>query len=233
MEGAGCADTHVRPGVMRGAMIVTSKKDPQQVKAYAGNAKRLVIIGCSECAAVCRTGGSEQVKEMAELFADREVLATISIESPCDKRITARDLKRIDEEIAGADAVIALTCGSGVQAIAEVTGREIIAALDTHFLGMVERLGKFYERCSHCGSCILNDTAGICPVTRCPKSMRNGPCEGIQDTKCEVFTDRECVWHTIYEKLKERGQLERFTVYHEPVDWSKCMSPREELWERS
>jgi ferredoxin len=230
--GPGAADGAGEPGAQRGVMIVTTKKDPQQILDIAKDAKRIVIIGCSECAAVCQTGGSEQVKEMAARFADREVVATISIESPCDKRITARDLKRIEEELGAADTVIALTCGSGVQAIAEVTGREIIAALDTHFLGMVERLGKFHERCSHCGSCILNDTAGICPVTRCPKGMRNGPCEGINGTKCEVFEDRACVWNEIYETLKARGRLDRFTVYHEPANWARCMSPREELWER-
>ncbi|RPI95968.1 MAG: 5,10-methylenetetrahydrofolate reductase, partial [Spirochaetales bacterium] len=79
-------------------MIVTHKKDPGIVKKYASDARKIIIVGCSECAAVCRTGGSEQVKEMAEHFSDCEVLATISIESPCDKRISARDFRRIEEE---------------------------------------------------------------------------------------------------------------------------------------
>jgi len=213
-------------------MIVTHKKDPGIVKKYASDARKIIIVGCSECAAVCRTGGSEQVKEMAEHFSDREVLATISIESPCDKRISARDFRRIEEELSGADALIVLTCGTGAQAIAEVTGKRVVAALDTDFAGMVERLGRFYERCSHCGECILNETAMLCPVTLCPKGVRNGPCEGIKGTRCEVYEDRDCVWHTIYRRLEERGELDRFTAYHEPVDWSKCHSPREAIWER-
>ncbi len=213
-------------------MIVTSKKDPADVRKFTGDSRKLIIIGCSECAAVCRTGGSEQVKEMAQLMSDREVLATISIESPCDKRISTRDLRRIEEEMAAADAVIALTCGSGVQALAEITGKKVVAALDTHFLGMVERLGKFYEKCSHCGNCILNDTAGICPVTLCPKGLRNGPCEGIDGARCEVYEDRDCVWHTIHEKLKSLNSMDSFTMYHDPVDWASCHTPREEIQER-
>lgn len=211
-------------------MIVTRKKDIDSIREHLADARSVVIVGCSECAAVCRTGGSEQVKEMSGLLADRTVCATISIESPCDKRITSRDLKRLARELEEADAIVALTCGSGAQAIAEVSGKRVIAALDTSFLGMVERLGRFYERCSQCGECILNDTAGICPVTLCPKQVRNGPCDGVRaDGTCEVFEDRPCVWRTIHERLSARNHPERFTAYHPPVCWSHHHVPREEL----
>lgn len=213
-------------------MIVTSKKDLGLVKGLLKNKKNLVIVGCAECAAVCQTGGSEQVKQMTEALADWNVLATISIQSPCDKRISSRDMKRIAEEVEGADAIVALTCGSGAQALDEVTSKPVIAALDTHFLGMVERLGRFYERCSHCGQCIINDTAGLCAVTACPRSIRNGPCEHITGTKCDVYPERDCVWHSIYERMKSRGTVDAFTAYHGPVDWAEHHSPREELWQR-
>ena len=166
---------------------------------------------------------------MAEYLSDSKVIATISIESPCDKRVSARDLRRIESELEKAEAIIALTCGSGVQAISEITRKMVIAALDTCFLGMVERLGIFYERCSQCGECILNDTAEICPVTLCPKGIMNGPCEGIIGERCESNEERECVWHTIYTRLEERDQLDNFTKYHEPIDWRKRVLPREEI----
>ena len=211
-------------------MIVTRKKDINAVKDLLEGRKNLVIVGCAECAAVCRTGGSEQVRKMAETLSDWNILATISIQSPCDKRISTRDMKRIAEEVEGADAILALTCGSGVQALDEVTSKPVIAALDTHFLGMVERLGSFYERCSHCGDCIINDTGGICGVTLCPKSIRNGPCEGINGTKCEVYPEKDCVWHLIHERLAARGCGDSFLRYHEPVNWDETHSPGEEVW---
>lgn len=211
-------------------MIVTRKKDISDIREHLSGRDRIVIIGCSECAAVCRTGGSEQVKELAAALADKTVTATLSIESPCDKRITSRDLKRIAYELDEADAIVALTCGSGVQAIAETSGREVVAALDTFFLGMVERLGRFYERCAQCGRCILNDTADLCPVARCPKQIRNGPCDGVRaNAMCEVYEDRECVWHTIYGRLTAAQRATLFTTYHEPVDWSENHTPREEI----
>ncbi len=213
-------------------MIVTSKKDIGEIKKLIGDRRRIVIVGCSECAAACQTGGSEQVREMADALSDKTILATISIQAPCDKRISTRDIKRIAEEVDGADTLVALTCGSGVQALAEVTGKQVIAALDTDFLGMVERLGRFYERCSHCGTCLLNDTASLCPVTLCPKGLRNGPCEGIRGAMCEVFEDKECVWHTIYERLAANGETARYTRYHEPVRWESTHFPREVIWEK-
>jgi ferredoxin len=214
-------------------MIVTHKKDINQIKSRIHGKKNLIIVGCSECAAVCHTGGSEQVTDMVKNLPDNDILATISIESPCDKRITARDMRRITEEIDRADAIVALTCGSGVQAIHEVTGKPVIAALNTDFLGMVERLGKFYERCSHCGDCMLNDTAGLCPITLCPKSIKNGPCEGIKGTNCEVIENYQCVWHSIYMIQKERNELSNFTIFHKPSACEKNHLPRVSVWEKN
>ena len=213
-------------------MIVTKKKNIDQIREYLTGAENIIIVGCSECAAICQTGGSEQVKEMDDSLSDKNILATISIESPCDMRIASRDFRRIAEELEKTDVIVVLACGSGVQAIQEISGKPALAALDTCFLGTVERLGRFFERCSHCGDCILNDTAGICPVTCCPKGIRNGPCEGIKGTRCEIDEDTECVWHTIYERLKEQGRLEKYTTYHEPIEWSACHSPQKDIWER-
>ncbi len=214
------------------SMIVTTKKDFNEILTHIANMRKIVIVGCAECAAVCQTGGSQQVDEMADALSGKEILATISIQSPCDKRISARDMKRIAEETGEADAILALTCGSGVQALSEVTGKRVIAALNTHFLGMVERVGRFYERCSHCGECILNDTAGICPVTRCPRRIKNGPCEFIMGNKCDINPETECVWHTIYNRLKELGSEKQFLSYHAPTRWEHHHSPQEAVWQK-
>jgi hypothetical protein len=65
------------------------------------------------------------------------------------------------------------------------------------------------ERCLACGDCILHLTGGICPITRCPKSLLNGPCGGVYEGKCEVDRTNDCVWILIYRRLKELGQLDK------------------------
>jgi hypothetical protein len=63
---------------------------------------------------------------------------------------------------------------------------------------------------------------GFCPVTRCPKSMLNGPCGGSSDGKCEINSEMECVWDCIYQELKKKGKLDVLMAIQKPKDWSKA-----------
>lgn len=53
--------------------------------------------------------------------------------------------------------------------------------------------------CKTCGQCILTHTKLICPMN-CPKGLRNGPCGGTLDGKCEVIPEIDCVWTRIEQK---------------------------------
>ena len=72
--------------------------------------------------------------------------------------------------------------------------------------------GKLFD-CQTCGQCILSHTAMICPMN-CPKGLRNGPCGGTLDGKCEVLPDRECVWLRIGRRLP----IKPGTVHPPPSD---------------
>ena len=52
-------------------------------------------------------------------------------------------MRRAVSQTAAADGVVCLSCGGGVQAVASVLGRPVVAGLDAHFAGTVERLGLF------------------------------------------------------------------------------------------
>lgn len=56
--------------------------------------------------------------------------------------------------------------------------------------------------CQTCGQCILSHTKLICPMN-CPKGLRNGPCGGTLDGKCEVLPEMDCVWTNIEVKKNE------------------------------
>jgi hypothetical protein len=93
-------------------------------------------------------------------------------------------------------------------------------------MGEIDREGSFVERCSACGECILELTGGICPVTRCPKGLMNGPCGGVDKGKCEVDKELDCVWALIYNELKEKDRLYLLKEYRPPKDHSKMLKPR-------
>jgi ferredoxin len=206
-------------------MIITKTKD--NLLDYIEKYNKVFIIGCGTCATKCQTGGEKEVNELLNKIRNMNKIASGKvIESPCDLRILRRDLINNKNEINDAEVIVALCCGVGVQTISEFTNKEVIPGLDTLFIGMVERIGKFYEKCRACGHCILYETEGICPITNCPKKLLNGPCGGMRDGKCEV-NDKDCTWVIIYKRLKEYGREEDFKKIREAFDWSSISKPRE------
>ena len=130
-------------------------------------------------------------------------------------RLVKRDLMK-NEQFLQADAIVMLACGAGSQAVAKVSEKTIIPALNSNFIGSTERIGIYKNFCSICGNCILIETRGICPRTRCPKGLVNGPCGGFVDGKCETDQTKDCAWVLIYEKLKKNGKLEKFLTQYIP-----------------
>jgi ferredoxin len=213
-------------------MMITTQKSKEEILALLSPYSKIVIVGCGGCAATCHTGGSEQVKEWEEKILPERVLASLVCEEPCDERLVRRDLRRIKRELDRAEAILVMSCGLGVQTLADVTGKVCLPALDSHFYGKAERLGKFLERCEGCGDCLLAETGGICFLVRCPKRLSHGPCEGMVDGKCEVREEMDCVWKLIYDRLAGLGQEDRLLRIREPLDWSKRVRPRELTWSR-
>ncbi len=132
----------------------------------------------------------------------------------------------------GAEAVVGLSFGDGVQTVAVNVDLPVFPANDTMFLGQVERVGIFHEACKMCGDCILGYTGGICPVTQCAKSLTNGPCGGAKHGKCEVNPENDCAWILIYKRLEKLGRLDLLTAdlpdkSYEAVSWPRTIDNRE------
>ena len=194
-------------------MIITKQKPIEEILDYIKNDSDIFLIGCAVCATTCKTGGEIETKLLSEaLIAKGKKITGWDILNPaCYILESKKLLRRKEKEIAAAESIISLACGGGTQAIAEMTGKPVYPANDTLFQGEIIRLSlqedRFEKKCILCGECILGITGGICPVTRCPKGLRNGPCGGVNKGKCEVDPDRDCAWVLIYNKLKELGQL--------------------------
>jgi ferredoxin len=202
-------------------MIITKSKPEETIDAMIAPFEKLFVVGCGTCSTKCMSGGEEQVAEMVEKLGDR-VIGSQIVEEPCDKRLTRRDLKDYKEKIKEADAVLVMSCGIGVQAIGDYADHIVLPASDTLFMGETERFGIFHSRCYACGDCILDETAGICPITRCAKGLLNGPCGGFVKGKCEVGDyEEDCAWTLIYERLKEQDRMDLFTKFRPPRDFSK------------
>ena len=72
------------------------------------------------------------------------------------------------------DAIVAMSCGDGVQVVAANINVPVYPSNNTMFLGEAVKFGLFKEACHLCGNCVLGTTGGICPISRCAKSLVNG-----------------------------------------------------------
>ena len=122
-----------------------------------------------------------------------------------------------------------MACGLGIQSVKENMRSEkpIHVGCDTLFMGAIDSTGVFLEKCSACGDCVIELTGLICPITRCPKSLLNGPCGGQDKGKCEVDKDRDCAWILIYNELKKQNRLDLLKEIRPPKDHSKTGKPRQ------
>lgn len=192
-------------------MIITEKKHQDEILQSLGGYDNIFIVGCGSCASKCGTGDEKAIAETGEFLKKngKTVLGSIVLDSACDMRLAKRDLLK-NEAFINADAVLSLSCGAGSQSVSQISEKVIIPALNSNFIGSTERIGVYKRFCSICGDCILVKTQGICPRTRCPKSLVNGPCGGFVNGKCETDQTKDCAWVLIYEKLKKNRKEESF-----------------------
>jgi ferredoxin len=211
-------------------MIITKKREFQELMENIKNYKSFFLIGCSECASLCSTGGEPEIKAMKEALEaeGKTVTGGVVAKTGCQVLGTKTELKKFKDELDKSDCILVMSCGAGAQAAVEIfEDKPVYTTNDSLFLGNMTRFQIFDERCSLCGKCILDKTGGICPITACPKGILNGPCGGCKDGKCEVSPDIKCAWVRIYERMKRLDKLQELcenTI--EAKDWSESIKPR-------
>jgi len=211
-------------------MIITKKRDFKELMENVKNYRSFFLIGCSECATLCGTGGEPELKAMKETLEaeGKSVTGTFVAKTGCQVLGTKVELKPFKEAMDKTDCIIVMSCGAGTQTAVDLyEDKAVFASNDSLFLGNMTRLQIFDERCSLCGKCILDKTGGICPITACPKGLLNGPCGGCKDGHCEISPDIKCAWVRIYERMKKLDKLQEFCeVTIEAKDWSASQKPR-------
>jgi len=202
-------------------ITITEQKPMEEILGYLEKSKNVYIIGCGSCATMLHTGGKSEVLEMKEKLeaVGKKVTGWMVIPTACDQ-LTREALIDTASDIEAADAILAMSCAFGVQTINFYTDKPAYPALNTLFVGKEERPGYFIEVCMQCGDCVLAQTAGICPLVRCAKSLMNGPCGGSVEGKCEIDPDTLCAWQMIYDRLAAVGQLDRLEEIEPIKDWS-------------
>ena len=214
-------------------MIVGERKPFDEIKAMVQDHKKVLILGCGTCVSVCMAGGEKEVEllasqlRMASQLDNKDAeFGEATIQRQCDREY----IEPILEEAKSYDAILSMACGAGVQLLADLLETiPVLPALNTRFIGTAEGEGVWIERCRACGSCVLADTGGICPVALCAKSLLHGPCGGSEDGKCELGDGRDCAWVRIINRLTKQGKLDNLDRILPPRDYSTQMHPARQV----
>jgi ferredoxin len=226
-------------------MITADRKPFEEIKASVKDYDRIMVLGCETCVAVCQAGGEKEAEILASelrlAFGNEGEKVEVNDEHvirQCDDEFMADPA--FLEKVKAADVVLSIACGVGVQHACNFFNRTItekptrvIPGLNTTFMGANIDVGLWEERCLGCGDCVLERTGGICPITRCAKSLLNGPCGGSSSGKCEINPDTDCAWHLIIERLEVMGELDRIKPVELYKDWRPSHSggPRKRVRE--
>jgi len=206
-------------------MITAERKPLPEIKESISLYKKILIVGCGTCVAECASGGEKEVALLASALrmdAKKEGRDLEVREITLDRQCVYEFIDQLTALVDQYDVILSLGCGAGVQAVAEVFPKtHIIPALNTTSLAQTKEAGLWLENCRGCGDCKLDHFADICPITRCAKSLFNGPCGGSKGGYCEVDPETPCAWHLIVTRLEESGRLGKLAAVYPPANWSK------------
>lgn len=210
-------------------MIVTTQKPLDELLDFISPYENILLVGCDGCTQPPR-GLREakilyQLLELGGKLKERNFTFNVfSMTKQCDSCLATAE---IEPQVGAANAVLSLACGVGVQTLAKILpDLPIFPAQNTHFIGAEDREGgAFEEKCSACGNCLLDQTGGVCPLTRCTKGLVNGPCGGTNNGKCEVDPGKDCAWTLIYQRLEKLGKLDLMRQYRPPRNFQTVIRP--------
>ena len=192
-------------------MIIAEQKTIAEISSLIKNVRKILLLGCGSCVTVCLTGGEKETEILASALRIKRGIEnnpvdiqTCTVTRQCDPEF----IDNIQDLVREVDAVVSLACGVGPQYLAErYQNKYIVPAMNTTFVGGSKTAGVWEERCSLCGDCNLHLTAGICPVTLCPKSILNGPCGPLKtSTAAEDWGGEDFGGPGIIKKKKEEKE---------------------------
>jgi hypothetical protein len=211
-------------------MLRSEQKPFEEIVGYLEGEDKVFIVGCDGCAQASGTGGMPQVLEMKERLEHegKTITGYSVVDFLCQKALIASRLRPLEDKVMEADSLLVLCCGVGIQAVAAMAAKPVHPGCNTINMGGSRGEWQGSERCMECGDCLLEYTGGICPLTACSKSLRNGACGGASNGRCEVSPEKPCGWELIYQRLKKVGRLDMLKKFIPPKAWNK-MRPRPEM----
>ncbi len=190
------------------------KPEQELAEALAGR-DNLFVIACGKCFKAYSDDTVAELEAFEKFAADqgKTVTGSVQFDFLCNKIQTDRKLQDLIPE--ETENVVVISCGLGIQTVADLAELPVFAACDSLNYTGHHGMALTKKACDACAQCYLNITGGICPVVDCSKGLLNGQCGGAKDGKCEVSPDKDCAWEKIQQRLTAQGRLD--TLLAQPV----------------
>ena len=183
-------------------------KERDELVSLLADKDNLFVIACNKCFKEFETIDEPDCGEFEKLAAEqgKTITGSAKVDFLCNKNHTEQNLQDMIPE--GTENVIVISCGLGIQTVADLAGKPVYAASNSLNYRGHHGMALTKKSCDACAQCYLNITGGICPIVDCSKSLVNGQCGGAKNGKCEVDPDMECGWERIYRRLEQLGRLD-------------------------
>ena len=182
----------------------------------------LFVIACNKCFKEFETVNEPDCDAFVAFAQSmgKTITGTAKADFLCNKYKAEKGLPGMIPE--GTDHVVVISCGLGIQTVADVTGKSVVAATNSLNYTGHHGMALTKKACDACAQCYLSMTGGICPIVDCSKSLINGQCGGAKNGKCEVSPDKDCAWEKIQQRLAAQGRIGELTAQSVQVrDYSK------------
>jgi ferredoxin len=205
-------------------MIVGDRKSLAEILNMISDCRKVLISGCKGCVTVCNVGGLKEVQVLAsslKIARKKEGRPLTVDENLLERQCDPEYIGELADIVKNYDAVISMACGVGPQFLSEAFPKQrFYPAVNTKFFGGAVAHGVWEERCAGCGTCVIHNYDGLCPIARCSKSLMNGPCGGSANGLCEISKDVICIWDKIVRKMMEQGRLGDLLTVTPAKSWS-------------
>ena len=197
-------------------------KAADELAGVLAGTDNLFVIACNKCFKEFETTDEPDCDAFKKIAAEhgKTITGSAKIDFLCNKTQTLKKMEDLIPE--GTESIFVISCGLGIQTVADVAEVPVYAASNSLNYTGHHGMALTKKACDACAQCYLNITGGICPIVDCSKSLVNGQCGGAKNGKCEVDPNKDCAWEKIQKKLESQGRLEE--LKKQPVqvrDYSK------------
>ena len=197
-------------------------KATEELTSLLCDKDNIFVIACNKCFHEYNSTENQDCDNLLTLIEGlgKTVTGVIRPDFLCNKAKVESKLSGMIPE--GTQCIFVLSCGLGIQTVADCVSLPVFAAADSLNYTGHHGMALTKKACDACAQCYLTMTGGICPIVDCSKSLINGQCGGAKNGKCEVCADKDCAWEKIQQRLAAQGRLEELAA--QPVqlrDYSK------------